>query len=551
MRILIVDDEAAIAELLRATCARDGHEVTVYTASLDARRKLEAHTFDLLITDIAMSPPDGLQLVREAVIWHPKLMAIAITGYAGHYTLPEVLTAGGSELMFKPLRMDEVRARVALASERHRVMVRSEDPENNAGGSPMDRPIALLLVEDVPDDARLLRDMLSDRSLGLFHVTTVGRLSEAVTHLETNGADIVLMDLGLPDAQGLEGVRKAHAVAPLVPVVVLTGSSDRALAALALQEGVQDYLLKGELNGHALNRVLRYAIARQRTLADTERHRKQQLRIKDELMAHELRLKDEFLSHVSHELRSPLAAIHGFSTILLDGLAGKLNSTQLDYLQIVVRNIGQLQTMIDDLLEVTRLQTGKLSVDLQRVSVAEAIDDAIDTLLWAAAAKGVVLSSHLDEANPFAYADPARTRQILINLIGNAIKFTPAGGAVTVMVPSDQMHPDFVVCKVSDTGCGLDKELANRIFERLYQGNDPAEAGRKGLGLGLYICKELVVRQGGRIWVDSTPEHGSVFYFTLPAFVPESASGPKTHRDARAELGAAAAPRPEPPAAAS
>lgn len=231
-----------------------------------------------------------------------------------------------------------------------------------------------------------------------------------------------------------------------------------------------------------------------------------------------LRFKDEFLSHVSHELRSPLTAIKQFTTILLGGLAGELNKEQREYQQIVLKNIRQLQAMIDDLLEVTRLETGKVSIEPKSLSVSDAVADTLNTLQVIAGAKGVILSWDLPPDLPSVYADQSRLQEILINLIDNAIKFTPSGGAVKIQARPLARDPQFLLLEVSDTGCGIGPEIIERIFQRLYQALEPAQAGRKGLGLGLYICKELVTRQGGQIWVKSQPQKGSTFSFTLPVF---------------------------------
>jgi PAS domain S-box-containing protein len=232
----------------------------------------------------------------------------------------------------------------------------------------------------------------------------------------------------------------------------------------------------------------------------------------------QMRFKDEFLSHVSHELRSPLSAIKQFSTILLGGLAGELNKEQREYQLIVLNNIRQLQSMIDDLLEVTRLETGKLTVELESVSVADAVTDSLNTLQVTARAKGITLSSDRSAVLPPAHADQTRLRQILIILLDNAIKFTAAGGAVNIQARLLEHDPQFLLLEVSDTGCGLGQEMASKIFERLYQVSEPVRASRKGLGLGLFICKELVTRQGGLIWVKSHEHKGSTFSFTLPVF---------------------------------
>src|ERR1700723_1684564 len=247
-----------------------------------------------------------------------------------------------------------------------------------------EKTLQVLLVEDNAGDVRLLREMFSKERAESFELTHHLRMSEAVIHLAKGGVDIVLLDMGLPDGHGLDTVRRVHAAAPGVPVIVLTGLDDEALAAEAMKEGAQDYLIKGQIENRALPRALRHAIERHRMQTET-----------DLIRTHQIQFKDEFLSHVSHELRSPLSAIRQFVTILLDGLAGELQPEQHEYLEIVLRNVKQLHSMINDLLEVTRVQAGKLMIEPQRTSVSDAIIYTINTLQGAATAKGITLSSDI------------------------------------------------------------------------------------------------------------------------------------------------------------
>jgi signal transduction histidine kinase len=369
------------------------------------------------------------------------------------------------------------------------------------------KALQVLIVEDNAGDARLLREMFSAERPDSFEFTHVLRMGEALVHLAKGDVDIVLLDMGLPDGHGLDTVRRAHAAAPSVPLIVLTGLDDEALAAEAMKEGAQDYLIKGQIENRALPRALRHAIERQRMQIETDLIRTQQLQF-----------KDEFLSHVSHELRSPLTAIYQFVTILVDGLAGELKEKQRDYLEIVLRNVKQLQSMIDDLLEVTRVHSGKLVIELQCTSIFDAISYTINTLQGAATAKGITLSSDIGCRLPSVWADPTRVRQILIILIDNAIKFTPANGVVKVQAWVLEKDPTFLVLEVSDSGCGISPDITERIFERLFQSSEPSLTSRNGLGLGLYICRELVTRQGGQICARSVPGQGSVFSVTLPIF---------------------------------
>jgi signal transduction histidine kinase len=387
-----------------------------------------------------------------------------------------------------------------------------------------EKALHVLLVEDNAGDAFLLRQMFSTEKPGSFELTHFLRMSEAMIHLAKGGVDVVLLDMGLPDAHGLDTVRQAYAVAPGVPLIVLTGLDDEALAAEAMKEGAQDYLIKGQIENRALPRALRHAIERHRMQTETEVIRTQQLQF-----------KDEFLSHVSHELRSPLTAIYQFATILHDGLVGELNVEQHDHLEVVVRNVKQLQSMINDLVEVTRMQAGKLEIELQRTSVSDAIAYAVDTVQGTATAKGIALTSEMEHPLPSACADPTRIRQILLILLDNAIKFTPPNGTVKVQVRVSGENPNLLVLEVSDSGCGISPEMTERIFERLFQTPDPAAAGRKGLGLGLFICKELVTRQGGQIWVRSAPGKGAVFFVSLPVFSLPNLIAPALRRERQTE----------------
>jgi signal transduction histidine kinase len=367
--------------------------------------------------------------------------------------------------------------------------------------------LQILLVEDNLADARLLREMFSKEKRGSFEFAHFMRMTEALKHLATHEVDVVLLDMGLPDAHGMDTVRLTRAAAPGVPVIVLTGLDDEAVAAEAMKEGALDYLIKGQIENRALPRALRHAIERHRMQAETDAIRTQQLQF-----------KDEFLSHVSHELRTPLNAIYQFVTILLDGLAGELQQEQREHLGIVLRNVKQLESMISDLLEVTGVQTAKLPIAIQSTSVPDAVAYTVNTLQVAATAKEIDLSFHIASDLPTVSADPMRLRQVLIILVDNAIKFTPASGTVRIQARMLEEDPNLVILEVADSGSGVDPQMTERIFERLFQAQDPALAGRKGLGLGLFICKELVTRQGGKVWARRAAAGGSIFAVTLPVF---------------------------------
>ena len=180
----------------------------------------------------------------------------------------------------------------------------------------------------------------------------------ALPHSLSRPPSLVLLDLNLPDSHGAETFRRVMEHAPNVPVVVLSGQDDEALAIKAVHQGVQDYLIKGDISSKQLESAIRYAVERQALLRSLEITRKQQLEF-----------KNQFLSHVSHELRTPLTCIHQYVTLLLDGLAGPLAPDQSDHLKTVLKSVNQLHAMIRDLLEATRAETGKMRVEPRCVAL--------------------------------------------------------------------------------------------------------------------------------------------------------------------------------------
>jgi signal transduction histidine kinase len=368
------------------------------------------------------------------------------------------------------------------------------------------KPAHVLLIEDNPGDADLVRLRLVEGKSDV-RVNCVPRLSDGLACLDVETPSLVLLDLNLPDSHGADTYRRIRQKAPNVPVVILSGQDDEALALKAVHQGVQDYLVKGDITSKQLERALRYAVERQGLLLALEVTRKQQIEF-----------KNRFLSHVSHELRTPLTCIHQYVTLLLDGLAGPMAPDQTDHLKIVLRSVNQLHAMIRDLLEATRADSGKLRIEPRCVDIGDLIGQAGAMMRPTAAERRIRLEVWADPKIPLVYADPDRTLEVLINLIDNGIKFTPADGSVVVKASIVETDPTSVYLSVTDTGRGIHAGSIAQVFDRLYQDPDAVDGNRAGLGLGLYIAKEIVTLHGGRIWVASEPGSGSTFSFTLPLY---------------------------------
>ena len=226
-------------------------------------------------------------------------------------------------------------------------------------------------------------------------VNWVSLLSEGLATLAKDQPSVILLDLNLPDSHGAETFRRVLEEAPGVPVVVLSGQDDEALAIKAVNQGVQDYLVKGDITAKHLERAIRYAVERQALLRTLEITRKQQLEF-----------KNQFLSHVSHELRMLLTCIHQFVSLLADGLAGPILPDQSDHLKTILKSVNQLHAMIRDLLEATRAESGKLRVEPRCIAIGDLARQAVAMMQIAAQEKHVGLEVGLDQRIPLGTPTP-------------------------------------------------------------------------------------------------------------------------------------------------
>jgi signal transduction histidine kinase len=335
--------------------------------------------------------------------------------------------------------------------------------------------------------------MLREDGAYTAELVLAGTMSEAEKCLADNVIDIILLDLGLPDAEGLAAIRRTRAVAPGIPLVVLTGMDDEALAAQSLQEGAQDYLIKGQLESRGLLRALRYA---------TERKRLE-------------RLKDEFVSTVSHELRTPLTSISGSLGLLVGKAVGILPEPARRLLEIAHTNSQRLVRLINDILDIEKLESGRVVFNLTRIEVRSLLEKTIEAMKGFA--EGHAVRIRIEESGGVAdmLADADRLAQVVTNLLSNAVKFSPPENEVLV---SMEQVTDLVRIKVRDHGPGIPAEFKPRIFERFAQAEATNSRRRGGTGLGLSIVKQIVERLGGEVGFVDAAGGGTIFHVELPVW---------------------------------
>jgi signal transduction histidine kinase len=374
------------------------------------------------------------------------------------------------------------------------------------------RAVEILLVEDNPGDARLLRETLREAPSFGHVLTHVERLAEAQARLRAEGADVLLLDLSLPDAHGLDTVQRASEAAPDVPIIVLTGLDDQTVALQAVQAGAQDYLVKGQFDATLLTRSIRYAMERKRL--ERERllllEREQEARLRAETA---VRARDDVLRVVSHDLGNSLSAISIHTAVLLRTLGPE----SVDALERIgnIRDLArQMARLRQDLLDVASIEAGRLSIEPEHHEPSELMETALEHLRPLAAVKAIELRPAAADDLPLVMVDPERILQVLANVGGNAIKFTPEGGEVVLRV---EQVEESVCFTVHDTGPGIEPEHLSHVFDRFWK---VRERNRGGTGLGLAIAKGIVEAHGGRIWAESQPGAGSTFRFTIPAAEP-------------------------------
>ncbi len=225
------------------------------------------------------------------------------------------------------------------------------------------------------------------------------------------------------------------------------------------------------------------------------------------------RAKSEFVSTVSHELRTPMTSIKGYADLLLMGAVGSLTGEQERFLTIIKSNTDRLTLLVNDLLDISRIESGRLILTPRVVRVEDLIAQVITTMGARAAERELELCSELSSVLPEIFVDPDRVIQILTNLVGNACRYTPSGGEIVV---SASAHAGEIQVSVRDTGIGISEEDQQRLFSRFFRSDDPTVQEAPGTGLGLSITKSLVEMHGGQIWVESELGHGSAFTFSLP-----------------------------------
>jgi signal transduction histidine kinase/DNA-binding NarL/FixJ family response regulator len=524
-RILVADDEPDVLDVAVRALTREGYEVVGVRSGAAAVEKAQQQQYDLLVTDVKMPGMTGLKAYRLIKAFSPDTIGLVITGYGTLEMAIEAVRLGVNAFILKPFGPDELSTAVARALEGRRLA-----QENS-------RLRALLPIHKLTST--------------LVATTDLDGLASQVVEVaarETGASSCSLLLLG-EDEQELTLVAARDRTGPLPPgarVKVgqgIAGWVARSGEPMTVQGGLANdgsvarfpeeaagsavclpLVVKGGTIGvisllkeagdppftEADNELLSILANGAAVAIDNARLFTRLQQAYGSLAELDHR-KSEFISLAAHELRAPLASVITYATLMEESSDANVRS----HLRVVLDAATRLHLLLDDMLNLRNLDTGAAVLHPEPVALADALEQALRSLSHLALAKQQTVLTELPPDLPPVFADPEKLQVILLNLISNAIKFTPSKGSITLNAVPD--NGDLVV-SVQDTGIGIPESERERIFERFYQVADSLRREQGGLGLGLSIVRGMVELHGGRVWVEGEIGQGSTFRFTLPTW---------------------------------
>ena len=519
-KILVVDDEKNVLVTVVAILEQEGYDVDSAPDGQSAIEMIRARQYDLVMTDLKMPGVDGLAVLEEVRKTSPSTVTLMMTGYGSVDTALEALQRGAYEYLLKPTEVADLKAAVQRSLERKRLSeIDTLYRVSRTVTSTLDpAQIAREVTEAAREVLAVTDAVLIDLTVG----PTEGscrphKNDELITVVrspqlwERLAASEVITTVNAP--LSLREWAEAHGIGS---IALVPGTAKNALACVLCvwNAGAFDFhaSMQRFLRGLAGQSAL--ALSHAAMIAELQQNNKQL-----EAANHKLReldkLKSQFLSVATHELRTPLSVILGYNSMLSEMLHDRLDEQEQQTLRESVAACKRLIRLVNSMLDITQIESGKMRMNFEAADLRRTVGSVTGLFQHEAQAKRVHITTEVPARLPRLVMDSERIEQVLVNLVGNALKFTNSGGSITIAVRHSERG---VVVSVSDTGIGIAPEDLGQIFDEFAQvKRQAAKRQREGSGLGLAIARRIVEAHHGTLEVQSELGRGSTFSFTLPA----------------------------------
>lgn len=497
-RILIVDDEEAICETLGDILQEKGFIVTIAGNGQEAINKAESAFVNIALIDINLPDMDGMALLKILKSESPQTSGIIITGNASLQNAISALEDGADGYFVKPLKIDEVLYKINGSLEKQKLFIMLEESEEKFRTLTEELSIGIMIVQD--DTILYGNDALSkiigvpcqeliDHPIALL-LATIEREDVPRLIQQFHSSSILEND----QTQGFYKLiqkEKAIWLEIFSRPIEYRGNQAISVAIVDISEKMDAEEKLKEANADLENKV------QERTKELEEANH----------------AKSTFLANMSHELRTPLNSIMGFSEALMNGFAGPLSDEQKDYINDIFESGDLLLSLINDVLDLSKIETGKMELICSKFDLKEVIEKSLNMFKEKLAKHQIEVNLKIDDDINLIYTDELKIKQILFNLLSNAIKFTPDGRNIGIIVEDSTNE---ILFTIWDEGFGISKENQARLFKPFERIETPETGSIQGTGLGLHYTKKVVELLGGRIWMKSELGQGSSFFFTIP-----------------------------------
>jgi signal transduction histidine kinase/ActR/RegA family two-component response regulator len=518
VRILIVDDSRAIREFVfQALADRGGYTVAEAPNGAEGFRMALENPPDLILLDLEMPRMDGFQVVDALNEHHVDVPVILITSHGSEAIAVEFFRKGVKDYLSKPFTAKELFASMDRALTDVRLRREKELLTQNLQAANQELRFRVRELDTLYGIGKSVTSLLEKKQLlerildAAFYVIGAEEASLMLVDEETDQLSPALHRQRVdgdshrtarrdPAELAADAIRKGEATASGAMLCAPLKVGDKIVGALGLGNTVSTR----SFSGH--DRQLLMALADYAAIAIENARLYEEVRQAD-------RAKSEFVSLVAHEMGTPLTSILCYADVLLQEHSESLTEKQEKYVRVIRSNVGRMQVLLSDLQDISRIEAGHLSLNIEPISLAVALQGALEATRGQIGAQSQVLTLDMPDDLPKVGADPARLTQILINLIGNASKYTPDGGHIRVRA---SRQGGYVRCAVSDNGVGISPKDQARLFTKFFRSDNPAVMEKHGTGLGLCIAKNLIELQGGQIEVESELGKGTTFWFTVP-----------------------------------